>query len=162
MTCPDCGYMMTALDAKCSRCARYPHGRKCDGCGMYNYEGQPLCRVCVDAEWEQEADRQQVLQQEANQRATTLAAAAPPIYTERGPRAGSISFMWILSGLAWIMFLSGAYAFGYIVDIIAVVIAFTLIGSRCSIDRTNAGIKLSLEGAAFVIGFISAFSNTHR
>ena len=130
---------------------------------MYNYEGQPLCRVCVDAEWEQEADRQQVLQQKAFQQAAAYAATRPSaINTEAPPRSGSISFMWVLSVLAWIMFLSGAYAFGYIVDIIAVVIAFTLIGSRCSIDRTNAGIKLSLEGAAFVIGFISAFSNTHR
>ena len=154
---------MTAFDAKCSRCARYPHGRKCEGCGMYNYEGQPLCRVCVDAEWEQEADRQQVLQQKAFQQAAAYAATRPAtINTEEAPRSGSIFFMWGLSGLAWVTFLGGAAAFGFLADLIAIFIAFTLIGSRSSVDRTNAGIKLSLEGAALVIGFISAFSNTQR
>lgn len=46
MTCPDCGYMMTAFDKDCPRCRQFPKEKSCPHCGTTNPHKEYICRKC--------------------------------------------------------------------------------------------------------------------
>lgn len=47
MTCPDCGYIMTAFDKECPRCQKYSRAeRSCPHCGTVNMAPAPACKRC--------------------------------------------------------------------------------------------------------------------
>lgn len=67
--------------------------------------------------------------------------------------------MWTLTVISWALGLCGLLPIALPVDVIAIVLAFVLVGSRSPEDRGHGKAKLWLELIAFVIGFFIGVGN---
>jgi hypothetical protein len=162
MTCPDCEYVLGAFEADCSRCARLGRPEKsCLGCGAASPVKALFCQQCS----RRFGDPLVPTSVSLTAAEAPAAVVVPPrdnlpsVQSSGAPSSpGAIFWMWLLSFIAWIAFLSGGVAFGFLADIVAIIIAFNLVRSRSSISTGNGWTKLVLEDFAFVIGFVNAMN----
>ncbi len=183
MDCPDCGYMLSAFDKDCPRCLNIGKPQKsCLKCGTSSGIREIVCVRCthrfgdpvdtapeaetsvrtdashanissVDRETLKEIVKEVVYSEHVPQTAVRLVAQSHP---------GRIVMMWLLSLVAWLAFIAGGVPLGLLIDVVSVIIAFTLIGSRSSTDKTNGWIKLALETVSFFVAFVNASNISHQ
>ena len=177
MTCPACGYMMTAFDKDCPRCERIGKPQKsCLKCGTSAAVKEEVCPRCRHRFGEPveipesvaapslpdigTLDRETVRQIAQEVVAASGQAAGMPVVQSRpvNSHPGRICVMWFLTAIAWMAFLGGAAAVGVLIDLAAVIVAITLAASASSTDKSNGWIKLSLEIVAFFVAFASSAS----
>ncbi len=181
MTCPDCGYMMTAFEKDCPRCERIGKPqRSCLKCGTSSGMREVACQRCghrfgdpleplARAETPPEhavfqgsisaLDRDEMRRIAEEVVAVKAAPVTIPPSFMPLPNFGLIVTMWLLTGIAWSAFLLGVASFGLLMDAIAVVVAIVLANSRSRGDKANGWVKITLEAIAFVVALVNAGSS---
>ena len=166
--------MMTAFESDCLRCQKIGKPQKpCLKCGTSAGIREEYCLRCQhrfgypveDAvEPPQDAaapkgqkaiiDREAV--REIVKEVISSSTAAPVSVPQSHP--GRITVMWLLSFIALIVFIGGGVGIGLLIDLIAVIIALTLVAARSSVDKGNGWVKLALEIVAFFVAYVNASS----
>lgn len=183
MDCPDCGYMLSAFDKDCPRCRNIGKPQKsCLKCGTSSGVRETVCVRCSHRFGDpvetvpQARESTQLGAPHTNlstvDRDTLKEIVKEVVSSEHVPQSaaqpmpqshpGRIVMMWLLSLVAWLAMIAGGVPLGLLIDVVSIIIAFTLVGSRSSTDKTNGWIKLILESISFVVAFVNAANMNQR
>ena len=183
MDCPDCGYMLSAFDKDCPRCQNIGKPQKsCLRCGTSSDVRETVCVKCahrfgdpVEAIAQAKENThpgtphanlstldRETLKEIVKEVVSSKYIPQAAIQSVPQSHPGRIVMMWLLSLVAWLAIISGGIPLGLLVDVVSIVIAFTLVGSRSSTDKTNGWIKLILESISFVVAFVNAANTNQR
>ena len=145
--------MLTAFETDCPRCVRLGKPKTCIACRELSPVKAIFCQRCGHRFGEPLPpalpQTPPAASAGAPPRTEPAAPAASPVPAQTRASGGSITTMWLLSLVAWVLFLAGAAPVGILLDLVTVIIALTLVGSRSGTDRTNGWIKLTIEGMGF-------------
>ncbi len=179
MLCLDCGYMMSPFDKDCTRCAKLGKpiaqpippmpqqvpadfapdisSNYCANCGSGLPPNASFCPQCS-------------YNVAANAQGKKYAGPRDPNYYSDGtyagpnyylrhsqPRIGLIITMWMLTAIELFVFFVVDRFIAYAIDVVAIIIAVALANGKSGADKANGWVKLGLELAAFVMGFMGSY-----